>query len=126
MAPSTDFTAWQRQHALGMLLFTGRNLLRIAKAFWPLLFTLAANAEWALRVGVWAGFVLLLAVAAFSVVQFRRFGFRIRKGALHVRKGVFQRSRLVIPLERVQAVHLKRNPIQRLLGLTGLSVDTAG
>lgn len=126
MAPSTDFTAWQRQHALGMLLFTGRNLLRIAKAFWPLLFTLAANAEWALRVGVWAGFVLLLAVAAFSVVQFRRFGFRIRKGALHVRKGVFQRSRLVIPLERVQAVHLKRNPIQRALGLTGLSVDTAG
>lgn len=126
MAPRTDFSAWQRQHPWGVLLFTGRNLLRLVKSFWPLVFTLWARGESAVQVALGVGGFLLVGVGVFSVIQFRRFGFRIRKGSLHVRKGVFQRSRLVIPLERVQAVHLKRNPVQRVLGLTGLTVDTAG
>lgn len=126
MGQPTDFSAWQRQHPLGIIVMGARNLWNVAKSLWPLVFTLWSQGAEAVKWALLGVAVLLAVVGVFSVAQYLRFGFRLRGGSLHVRKGVFQRSRTIIPLDRVQAVHLKRNPLQRALGLTGLSVDTAG
>ena len=48
-----------------------------------------------------------------------RFHFYISSDALIVERGIFQRERLQIPFDRIQAVQLFQGPIQQVFGLTG-------
>jgi putative membrane protein len=126
MAQQVDFQRWNRQRGLGIILLTSRNAWRVAKSFWPALLPLWLRGEALPRLGVFAiaGFGVLL--FGYTLLEHWRFKFRLRPGALHVKSGVFLRKRTVIPFERIQAVQLSQGALQRLLGLTGLSIDTAG
>ena len=61
-----------------------------------------------------------------AVLHFASFTFHLEADQLHVRKGVLVRDKVNIPLDRVQAVHVEQNLLQRLFKVCGLKIDTAG
>ena len=121
-----DFSSWQRQHPFGVLLLWLRIGSSLAKSLFPMLVPIYLNGG-----SMWLNVVLFvsgLATVALvtSLLQHRRFQFRVLHGELQIRKGVLFRKELAIPGDRIQALHFKQSAAQRLVNVTGLSIDTAG
>jgi len=77
-----------------------------------------------LAVGIVGGFVLLL--AAYETAYYRRFEYELTADTLDIRSGVVARREREIPYQRVQNVDIRRNAIQRVLGIAAVSFETAG
>jgi len=121
---TSDFATPRRQHPLGMLVLAVKFTWKVIQSAWPALVGLSlADAQWYHLLGIP---VILGLIGAFAVVYYLRFHFHVASDALIVERGLFQRERLQIPFERIQAVQLFQGPVQQLVGLTGLRVDTAG
>lgn len=68
----------------------------------------------------------LLALAAYETARYRRFAYEVVDDALVIDSGVFARRSREVPLARVQNVDVKRNAVQRLLGVAAVGFETAG
>lgn len=68
-------------------------------------------------------FVGLLVAA---VLTYRNFFFYATADAFIIEKGVLGKERITVPFERIQTVNINQNLIQRVLGVVGLNIDTAG
>ena len=120
------FAAPRRQHIVGLLVLVGWQSRMMLRAAWPILIAAYVQQDNEAKYFVWAivaGAVLTLLGA---VLHFWRFTFNVIDGAFHVHKGILVREKINIPLERVQAVHVEQNLVQRVFGVSGLRVDTAG
>ena len=120
------FEVPRRQHAVGLLVLVGWQAQMMLRAAWPILIAAYVQQEEDAKYFAWAiGAGAVLTVLG-AVLHFWRFSFNVKDGKFHVHKGVFVREKINIPLERVQAVHVEQNLIQRVFGVCGLRVDTAG
>jgi putative membrane protein len=72
--------------------------------------------------------VLLIAFLSlvYSIVAWSRFYFFIQNDELCVRSGVFRKTILNVPFDRIQSVDFKRNVLHQLLHVVSVQVDTAG
>ena len=121
---STSFEVPKRQHPLGVLIIGAQFTWKSVQASWPILIGASfGELQWYHLMVIPAGLVL---VGAFALLYYLRFHFYISSDALIVERGIFQRERLQIPFDRIQAVQLFQGPIQQVFGLTGVRVDTAG
>lgn len=71
-------------------------------------------------------FSLTFFTGIYSYVRWKRFEYFFDDENLKITKGIFRRSDRDIPLKRVQNVDVKRNFIHRLLGISTVSLETAG
>ncbi|WP_433624794.1 PH domain-containing protein [Halomicrococcus sp. NG-SE-24] len=78
-----------------------------------------------LRVALLAVVGLAVAVA-WETAYYRRFAYELTGDSLDIESGVLSRRRREIPLRRVQNVDIRRNVVQRALGLSSVSLETAG
>ncbi|MGB1075626.1 MAG: PH domain-containing protein [Flavobacteriales bacterium] len=121
-----DFSKPRRQHPLGLVVHLWQNVLRSLRAFFPLILVLAVTEKVQLAL-IWSGAALGFFLVIFTTLEYFRFRYHIERDvALVVRRGVLQLERLEIPFSRIQAVHLSRPLLWRVLGLTAVSLDTAG
>jgi putative membrane protein len=95
------------------------------------LIPIVAVAGWILVASLWQpNLLLLLALLpplAFGAWLGRRFHrYALADGLLFVQRGVWRQRLWVVPVRNVQATSLSRSRPQRWLGLSTLSVDTAG
>ena len=124
--PDFGFAIPRRQHIVGLLVLMGWQSRMMLRAAWPILIAAYVQQDNGAKYFVWA----IVAGAALTllgaVLHFWRFTFNVANNAFHVHKGVFVREKINIPLERVQAVHVEQNVVQRIFGVSGLRVDTAG
>jgi putative membrane protein len=68
-----------------------------------------------------------VAIALFSSwVRWTRFHWRIESDQLIIERGLLQRTRRVIPIERIQAVQTVRKVRHRVFGVVGLRIETVG
>ncbi|ELY42369.1 PH domain-containing protein [Natronorubrum sulfidifaciens] len=67
-----------------------------------------------------------LAGAAYGIVYYYRFGYRITPDTFDVSSGVIARRSREIPYGRIQNVDVRQGVLQRLLGLAIVSIETAG
>ncbi|MFD1564921.1 PH domain-containing protein [Haloarchaeobius amylolyticus] len=75
-----------------------------------------------------AGLAVVLAIVRI-LVAWRRYGvwrFELRDDDLYIRRGVFTRTKTVVPFVRVQHVDSRRSPLERTVGLATVVVYTAG
>jgi len=72
------------------------------------------------------GVLLLVPVVALSLRAPRYHRFTLEEGALHVAQGMASRRAWIVPVASVQAVTIRRGPLQRLFGLVTVAADTAG
>lgn len=120
-----DFTTPRRQHPLGVIILAAQFLWRVAQQAWPILVGLSFSDTAWWKWG-WGGGMLIVLTGGFAWAYYLRFQFRVEQDALVVEKGVLRRERLQVPFERIQTIQLYQGPLQQLLGLTGLRIDTAG
>ncbi|MCW4463619.1 PH domain-containing protein [Sphingomonas sp. BT-65] len=91
---------------------------------------LPAIAGWTSGRGI--GWILLAAVVVGAVMLFftwigwRRFTYTVGARELVIERGLLNRSRRSIPLERIQDVSIERKPLARLFGLAEVRVETGG
>ncbi|MFA9443868.1 PH domain-containing protein [Egicoccus sp. AB-alg6-2] len=97
-----------------------RQLLQVL-AF-PVIATLGAGRLVSIGVLGTAGLVGL----GYRYLAWQRFSFSFDGEVLRVEEGVLSRSARSLDVARVQQVEIDRGPVQRLLGLAALRVETAG
>lgn len=71
--------------------------------------------------------LILLPIAYWiSIKNYKSFGYSLGEHYLQTRRGWLGRSTHIVPVRKVQAIEVQRNPVDRWLGLATLMVDTAG
>ncbi len=75
-----------------------------------------------------AGLALLLVPipVVLAILARRRHRYAVVGDTLQVMRGVLAKQVWIVPIARIQAVSVRRSPLQRFLGLATLHVDTAG
>jgi len=74
------------------------------------------------------GLAVVLAIVRIAIA-WRRYGvwrFELRDDDLYIHRGVFTRTKTVVPFVRVQHVDSRRSPLERTVGLATVVVYTAG
>ena len=112
-----------------MILLFANNLRRWAAGLIPLFFVFGQGGS----KGIFFAFILiglgilaLLGFVGFSIAQWQRFVFYVEGDHFVLEKGVLVKTKLDIPIERIQSIHLKRNIFHRVFNITSLQVDSAG
>ncbi len=77
-------------------------------------------------VGLAAGAVLILAAIGYEIAYYRRFEYELTADTFDITSGVISRRQREIPYGRIQNVDISRNVLQRLLGISSVSLETAG
>jgi putative membrane protein len=123
-----DLTKPTRQELRGFLVIFVFEVLKIMRAFWPVLIVFLAQKK-ILPAGVGIptviGLVLLL-LLIHSVLFYLNFYFYIEENQFILKKGYLRKKTLSIPLDRIQSINSKQNLLQQLLNVYSLEVDTAG
>ncbi|MCX2918922.1 PH domain-containing protein [Stenotrophomonas rhizophila] len=70
--------------------------------------------------------IAVVALVAYSVLQYLTYRYRIGATAITVRSGVFARNRREIPFARIHNVVVHQNPLHRLFGVAELKLESAG
>ncbi|MFA9431540.1 PH domain-containing protein [Egicoccus sp. AB-alg2] len=111
----------RRLHPASVVL--GVNLRQLLQAVvFPLFATLAAGGIFAIAI---IGTAVLVGLVM-RILAWQRFTFSFDGEVLRVEEGVVSRSARSLDVARVQQVEIDRGPVQRLLGLAALRVETAG
>lgn len=78
----------------------------------------------------WLGPLAFVVVGGFgvalSVFRYRAWRYQVRDDSLFLERGVFTRTRTVVPYVRIQHVDSSRGPLERAVGLASAVVYTAG
>ena len=67
-----------------------------------------------------------LAILGAAILRYWFFRYRLEEDRVLVRRGVLRRDALDLPFDRVQGVNVERSPVDRLVGLVTVRLDTAG
>jgi len=62
----------------------------------------------------------------YSIIAFFKYFFFIKDDKLIVHKGVFKKSKLEIPFDRIQSINFEQNVLHRIFNVVKLNMDTAG
>lgn len=124
-----QFGTPQRQSVIGILPILFKVGYKFLRGFWAILLLIFINYQdyiesYAIPVGITlAGLAVI-----YSYLYYRNFLFHIDydKQKFVLQKGVFTSTYIRIPFDRIQQVDLKRSILQRIIGVYGLTVDTAG
>ena len=70
--------------------------------------------------------LMLVAMAVFAVLGWRRFTYTLLPGEIIIEQGLVKRQRRVIPFDRVQDVAIERRLLARLIGTARVRIETGG
>jgi len=124
-----DFSTPQRQSLLGIVVMFGDTLQSSVRALFPILIVTL------LRPGSHKGIIALItfgvALVAASIIgylKYLNFTFFVdtQNDEFVVRKGILNKTRIAIPLDKIQNVNINQSILQRIVKVHGLEVDTAG
>ena len=62
----------------------------------------------------------------YSIINYFRYYFYINEDELIIESGVFKRSKLNVPFDRIQTINFEQNIIHRIFNVVRLKIDTAG
>lgn len=122
-----DFSTPQRQSLIGIVVMAADALQSNVRALFPIAVIAFFNGEGKGYFLVLAGVILVVAIIA-GYLKYLNFTYFIDEKSREfvVRKGVFSKTRIAIPLNKIQQVNINQNLLQRLLKVFALEIDTAG
>ena len=121
----------QRQPIAGLVIVLLKTFWEIAKRVWPLLLIMLFRKEDDTTDNRNLIYELILigisSLAILSgVLRFFFFHFYIQHNELVVKKGWIKKETVVIPLQKIQTVHIEQSMVHEVLNIVKLSIDTAG
>lgn len=125
----SDYTDWQRLSPISILYFMVKSFYAMANTLFYLLpavaFNLSKIKENPLILAFAAGgFLLLFSVIGFLNYFFYRF--RLEAGRVEIKQGIFKKSHIDLPFERIQNVKLEQPLYYRFNNYACVELDTAG
>lgn len=126
---NNDFSKPQRESAFGIIIMGTHTMLKIGKATF-FLFVIAF-----VKMSGTSFTFLMLGIAAiiifsliFAYLWYLKFTFFLdkEKQEFVVNKGILNRDQVIIQLEKIQQVNINQNILQKMIGVYGLKIDTAG
>lgn len=122
-----DWSLPQRQSAAAVFVVMAKAIIDVMKFLWPVLIVFLLRSR---KDGVNSWEIVVLIVPVISVIaalmELYFFRFFIRNGELVVRKGIFERKTIVLPVEKIQAVHIDRTWLHNLFSAAQITFDSAG
>ncbi len=126
-----DIDRWYRASPISLIFFFGKathqiwnQLKTLVLSNGALLAWFAASENW-LIVGL-IGVFWLAVISVVALAKFLRFRFKLSPNSISVREGVINLKHIDLQFDRIRAINFERGPVDRWLGLTGISFDTAG
>lgn len=122
-----DFSKDTRQSKVAILLLIWKYYKIVFRQFFfliiPLFFTKNNKSYYIFIIGV---ILVTILVFIMAIMAYFRFYFRIENNELIIQKGVFKKSKLNIPFERIQTINFEQNILLQALQRYKVEVDTAG
>lgn len=117
-----------RQSAVAILLIIIKTYRILVRQAWPFLLlfifkgdSLSKSNHFLIGVTVFALIGML-----YSIINYFRYYFYIDTDELVIESGVFRRSKLNVPFDRIQTINFEQNIIHRIFNVVRLKIDTAG
>lgn len=124
-----SFDKPQRQSAVGIIIMAAHTAFRILKSLFFVIVILIVRSPGAYTAYTFLGLGVILSISfVFAYYTYLRFTFYLNETEREfvVDKGIFNRDHLVIPLEKIQQVNITQDILQKIIGVYGLKIDTAG
>ena len=128
MPTPPDPGAWRRTSPFAVVFFVGKTLRSAVRGYIQLVATFGAIAV-LVKGAPHAPLLIpaaITAVIAGAMLKYWFFRFRITEDRILIREGVFRKTALDLPFDRIQGINVRRSPVDRLLGLVTVRLDTAG
>lgn len=124
-----DLSQPSRQSIYAIIFIIMRFLVRAFKGLWPLLLILLVRrrsiSNMELFTSILLGVILPLQLIG-GVFAYFRFYYYVKGNELIIEKGIFVRTKLNIPFERIQTVDFNQSFLHRIFDVVGVQLDTAG
>lgn len=122
------FTEPTKQSPIAIILLIYKYFINIIRQFWPAIIAVfigrkSNNLTYIILISV---IVIAVAALVFAIASYLRFSFRVVGNELLIEKGVFKKSKLNIPFERIQTLNFEQGIIHQLFNVVRVDVDTAG
>jgi len=122
-----EWSVFQRQPVSAIWLILLKSLGKVVRSLWPLVLVMLFNSK---REGN-SSLDLLLIIAPvliliISLLNFLYFKFSVSDSQLLVNKGVLAKKNIVLPLSKIQGVHIEQNWLHKVLNLAQVSFDSPG
>lgn len=122
-----DFSKKSRQSGAAILLILLRLVKTLGRQMWPILLIILFNPN---KNGDYFYLKIFGGLAAFaavrSIIGWFKFYFYIENEELVIERGVFSKSKLNVPIDRIQTVNFTQNVIHQLFNVVSIEIDTAG
>ena len=123
--------AWQRTSPVAIVLFVGKSAKWVYDRYGLFGQVVAAIGITAFllrnpQYTVLAVLIALLTAVVAGGLQYWFFRFRIEDDRILIRQGVVSRTAVDLPFDRIQGINVNRRPIERVLGLVTVVLDTPG
>jgi putative membrane protein len=124
-----DFSQPQRQSKIGVLVMFFDTIRHFIRGLWPLLVVWFINRD-TLQFLYIISFVsvLFIAVSVAAYLRFVNFTFYLdeKDEEFIINEGVFSKTKTVVGLDKIQQINITQSLLQRIIGVYGLEIDTAG
>lgn len=123
-----DLLLPQRQSLVAILVIIYQIYRNLIRQFWPLLLVAVVGGNTSSRTARFSIFIVGLAIVSgvMSIVSFFRYFYYVKDDELIIEKGIIRRSKLSIPIERIQTVDYEQAFIHRIFNVVKIKIDTAG
>lgn len=126
MTETHPFSKPTRQSPAALVFILGRVLRMLLRQFWYIIPVLLFNKKGSIN-----GFTifligLALVSATMSLLNYFKLYFYIKDGELVLEKGVFRKSKITVPLDRIQTVNFQQNILHQVFNVVAVDIDTAG
>jgi putative membrane protein len=117
----------QRQSPKAIVLILLKYFRIVVRQLWPILLIVIINPRSDKGVIIISIVMAVVVISlVYSILAYTRFYFFIQNNELCVRSGVFRKTVLNVPFDRIQSVDFKRNIVHQFLDVVSVQVDTAG
>ncbi|HEX6334872.1 MAG TPA: PH domain-containing protein [Flavisolibacter sp.] len=118
----------QRQPLAGLAVVFINTVWEVLKRFWIIiiLMFIGNNREGRMDRYEIIGLIVLAGTIVSAVLRFFYFRFHLEEDKLVIRKGWITKTTNIIPLEKIQTVHIEQGPVHQMLNIVKVSINTAG
>ncbi|MBB5636805.1 putative membrane protein [Pedobacter cryoconitis] len=124
-----DFSKPQRQSAAGIIIMGSHTALQIVKIFIIPFAISLVNMKTNSLIFLISGLVIVIFLSfLFAYLWYLKFTFFLNKDKQEfiINKGIFNRDQIIIQLDKIQQVNINQTILQKIIGVYGLKIDTAG
>jgi len=124
---TNDWASPKRQSPVAIVLILFRVIKMLFKQAWPILLLFIFNQKNKTDNTYSLAFTALGVLSSvMSIISYFRFYYYIEGDELVLKKGLFKKTKINVPFDRIQSINSSQNLVHRFFNVVSLEMDTAG